>query len=78
MCTLEAVIRDTQGLSSSRMVVRLLDDMNKASKARYLKAYRKSDWDTVYALTEDLGGSQYWRNMVRAELADVIAEQTEG
>jgi hypothetical protein len=77
MGTLECVIRETTSLSSSRWVVGKLDAWNEATKRRYLEAYKASDWDTVYALTEDMGGSQFWRDLAQEELADVIEEQME-
>jgi hypothetical protein len=69
---------ETQSLSSSRHVISLLDMWDNSQKKSYLTAYNNSDWDTVYSMTDNLDGSQYSRNMIRAELADVIAEQIDG
>ena len=49
-----------------------VQEWNKQQRAQYLSAYRMGDWDTVYAMTEDLHGCAYIRAQARHELAAEI------
>ena len=71
---IEAVRETADTLSSSRYIVSKLDSWTPEQKMKYIKAYSASDWDVVYDMTSDMGGSQYWRNLTRGSLCDVLKE----
>ena len=75
--THEESVRKTLCLKSSRYIVSKIDSWSPEEKKRYLTAYTNSDWNTVYAMTEDLSGCAYSRQNILGELADVVREQLE-
>ena len=75
--THEESVRKTLCLKSSRYIVSKIDSWSPEEKKRYLTAYTDSDWNTVYAMTEDLSGCAYSRQNTLADLADVVREQLE-
>jgi hypothetical protein len=75
--THEESVRKTLCLKSSRYIVSKIDSWSPEEKKWYLTAYTNSDWNTVYAMTEDLSGCAYSRQNILGELADVVREQLE-
>lgn len=80
MGKIESAYRESMAvLAPSLAIIRKIDQWSDEDKRKYKDAYDRSDWDVVYAMTNDVTSyaSALTANNIRSGIFEVVCEQLE-